>query len=114
VSGPADHTATPRTKAVLIDPDTMAVLWTNEPGVAAGALTVEEAVPMAEPLGVPEAVREVASTGTARHLQADLFSTGRGAMALVVSLHRLPDRSVLALAENAWVAQSGATRPSRP
>lgn len=110
---PEGHAATPHTKAALIDPDTMTVLWaTGSPGeTAAGALSIEEAVPMAGPLGVAEAVRDVASTGAPRYLQADLVSTGKGAMAMLVSLHRLPDGNVLALAEHTWVPSGAAPAP---
>ncbi len=107
---PGGHTATPHTKAALIDPDTMTVLWATElPGKAVGgSLTIEDAVPMAGPLDVAAAVREVASSGVPAHLRADLVTTGKGAMAMVVSLHRLPDGNVLTLAEHAWVPSGAA------
>lgn len=67
-----------------------------------GELSVDDAVPMAAALGVAEALRSVAESGVAQHLQADIVSTSKGAMALVVSLYRMPDGNVLALAENTW------------
>ena len=98
-------------KAVLVDPETMQVIWMNESAAepfadrTAGAVRqplVAEAVPMAETLGVLDAVRAVAETGVARHLEADLVSTSRGAVSLVVSVYRLPDGMVLVLSEQAW------------
>jgi hypothetical protein len=102
----------------------MTVLWTNGPtadesssreGGSGWGDTVEQVVPMAEALGAPEALREVAATGEARHLRADVVSTTRGSMALVTSVYRLPDGTLLVLSENTWVAGREATggSPSR-
>ena len=100
-----------KAKAVLIDPQSMTVVWANEaasdaaPGSVTGTppeTAVDRFVPMAEALGVPEALRSVAETGVARHLRADLVSMARGSVAMVVSVYRLPDGMLLVLIENAW------------
>ena len=112
--------------AALIDPGSMAVLWTN--GQGSGALldrggdavpapALDEVVPMAEALGVPEVLRSVAETGLAQHVRADVVSTAKGAMALVASVYRLPDGKLLVLTEHTWVAENaapGGNRPRRP
>lgn len=98
-------------KAVLLDPEGATVLWMNEAAsqgdadALAGAferVPVERAVPMAEMLGVPAAIRDVASDGAARHLSIKLVSTGRGSVEVVVSIYRLPDANLLVLVDNAW------------
>lgn len=108
----ADEQGVPvRAKAILVDPATMMVMWMNEsPSTAQPGSPVDNVVPMAESLGVREALRSVADTGVARHLQADLVSTSKGAMAMVVSIYRLPDGMVLVLIENTW--QIGRPDPS--
>lgn len=115
-------------KAVLLDPEGATVLWMNEAAsqgdadALAGAyerVPVERAIPMAEMLGVPAAIRDVASGGTARHLSVKLVSTGRGSVEVVVSIYRLPDENLLVLIDNAWEqgrkqgAGSDATRSAR-
>ncbi|MBN1192746.1 MAG: hypothetical protein JXA36_03505 [Coriobacteriia bacterium] len=108
-----DESVPVRVKVVLIDPASMTVLWMNEAAAESvtgsiddsAGLPVERVVPMAEALGVGEALNEVASTGVARHLQADLVSTGKGSMALVVSVYRLPGGELLVVAENTWQAK---------
>jgi hypothetical protein len=104
-------------KAVLVDPRTMTILWMNEsashvvsgrdPGSA--DVTIGQVLPMAEAMGVPEALREVADTGVARHLRTALVSTVKGSVAIVVSIYRVPDGALLVLAENAWRPAHGAT-----
>ena len=98
-------------KAALVDPASMAVMWTNDPTATAPAgdvdggrkaLSVEDVVPLASDLGVPAALSSVAETGVARHLQTDVVSTRRGSVALRVSVYRLPGGMLLVLAENAW------------
>lgn len=119
-----------RVKAVLIDPDSMTVLWMNESaseaiaedkGPAVG-VSVEQAVPMADSLGVPEALRAVAETGVPEHLRVDLVSTSKGSVTMVVSVYRLPSGELLVLTENSWqvghkaTSEStlrGSTRPGR-
>lgn len=106
--GRADDGGSSRTRAVLIDPATMTVLWANEAalgaaaaGVSAGA-PVDEAVPMAAELGIVDAVARVAASGEPHYARADLIPTRRGSMVLAISLDRLPDGHVLVLMENAW------------
>lgn len=111
-------------KAYLIDPETMAVVWMNE---AAGkgfaeAITrrlpasLGQVLPVAETLGVREALVAAATTGEAQHLQASLVSTNKGSMALVASVYRLPDAKLLVLVDQSWQAKhkadsSAARRP---
>lgn len=101
-----------RAKAVLVDPETLAVLWTNDPAVAAGGsdagISVDQVVPMAQSMGVSEALRVASDTGVAQHLATDLVSTSRGSMSLSVSIHRLPDGELLILMDHTWrPAKSG-------
>jgi hypothetical protein len=106
-----------RAKAVLVDPASMTVVWMNESASqsapeAAGAAPrtlIEQVVPMAAAMGVPEALRDVARGGIARHLRADVVSTAKGSMGLVTSVYRLPDGMLLVLTENAW--QTGREAP---
>jgi hypothetical protein len=70
---------------------------------------IEQVVPMAAAMGVPEALRDVAKNGVARHLRADVVSTIKGSMGLVTSVYRLPDGMLLVLTENAW--QAGGAAP---
>lgn len=67
-------------------------------------------IPMAEALGVPGALAAVAATGIPQHLRADVITTGKGSMALIVSVQRLPDGAVLVLAENSWVTEKSPER----
>lgn len=99
-----------KAKAVLIDPRSMTVVWMNESaaqglsdvGISVPGVTIEQALPMGETLGIPEALKSVAETGVARHLRTNLVSTSQGSMAIATSLYRLPDGTVLVLTENAW------------
>lgn len=110
-----------KTKAVLIDPVSMTVVWMNEaaahdardPGSAVGA-PFAEANPMPDVLRVPEALREVATTGVPRHLRTGLVSTARGSLAVVVSIYRLPDGMLLMLSDNAWAAEHSRPTGERP
>lgn len=96
----------------------MTVQWLNES--AAQDSTVEvgedrgisliEAVPMAELLGLPDALRRVHETGIAEHLSTGLVSTTRGSVALVTSVYRLPDGQLLVLTENAWQPERSVAR----
>jgi len=106
--GGADEGGPIRTRAVVIDPATMTVLWANEAArgaaaadVAAGT-PVEAAVPMAVELGIAEAIGRVAATGEPHYARADLIPTRRGSMVLAISLDRVPGGQVLVLMENAW------------
>lgn len=104
-------------KVFLVDPATMKVAWMNESaskglaelGVDATSADVDRVVPMAGSLGVSDAARFVADTGVAQHLQADVVSTARGSMTLVVSIYRLPDGMLLLVADHTWL--SGTKRP---
>jgi hypothetical protein len=123
--GPGDEKgAEARTKAFLVDPVSMRVVWMND-AAAEDPLTAAElpapiadAVPVAEALGAPDAVRAAAESGATQHLRANLVSTTRGSVTVVASVHRLPDGAVLLLLENAWQpkhqhAEAAARRPSR-
>jgi len=107
-----------RAKVSLVDPDTLAILWTNDPALVARelgtAITIGDVVPMAESLGVPAALREVAATGVSRNLKVDLVSTSKGAVAIVISLYRLPDGRLMVVSENAWQMGRKDGRSSRP
>lgn len=100
-----------RAKAVLVDPETFGVLWTNDPAMPAGGggavLSIDDVVPMAQGMGVPQALRVVADTGVVQHLGTDLVSTSRGSMALSVSIHRLPDGELLILMDHTWRPAKG-------
>lgn len=115
----ADEPNTPvKAKAVLIDPESMTVLWMNESAsedssergsVFVPGSPIDQVVPMAKALGVPEALRAVADTGVAKHLRTDLVSTARGSVAIVISIYRMPDGKLLVLTENAWHVKHGKT-----
>ncbi|HAL29375.1 MAG TPA: hypothetical protein DCP20_01475 [Coriobacteriia bacterium] len=104
-----DRESANRAKALLVDPASQTVVWASWTDVEPGS-HVASAVPMAEEMGVAEAVQAVAVTGIATSRSADLIPTRRGSMALVVSFHRLPDGAVLVLMENAW-QHAGRSRP---
>ena len=103
-------------QAALIDSATMTVLWMNESaaqavadrgGTAEPGMPVEGVLPMSEELGVPRALRAAADTGVAQHLRANVVSMARRSVALVVSVYRLPDGTLLMLTEHAWQAGHG-------
>lgn len=110
--GQADEMRNPvRAKAVLVNPDTMTVLWMNESASAGIArrgatrgrtLSLVDAVPVAEALGLVEVIADVSATGVAQHVGADLISTPRGNMGFTISIYRLPDGTVLLITEDAW------------
>lgn len=105
-----------RAKAALVDPGTMSVLWANEAAEPnAPRLALEQAIPLAEQMGVAEAIRSVAHTGVPGHMRTSLVSTGRGDVAIATSVYRLPGGLVLVLSERAWQpsrdsASGGASR----
>lgn len=112
-----------KAKAVLIDPTSMTVLWMNESARqditvvgsdSVAGTTVDQAIPMAEMLGLPEALRAVADTGVGQHLRANLVSTTKGSVAIVTSVYRLPGAMLLVLTENAWQPAHGETGASAP
>jgi hypothetical protein len=104
-----DKSTPVQAKAVLVDPEAMTVLWMNEsaaeglsaPDSAPGA-SIGQALPLAETMGVAEALRMAAETGEAQHLHANLVSTARGSLEIVTSVYRLPDGKLLVLTDNAW------------
>lgn len=100
-----------RTKAIQVDPATSRIVWMNESaeqGAAPGesehalGLSLAEVLPMGEGLGLPDAMRHVADSGEPRHLRANLVSSGKGSVAFVISVYRLPDGTILLLAENTY------------
>jgi hypothetical protein len=108
-----ERTAPVRAKTLLIDPDTLHILWTNESvakdcprdiDLSAG-VHIEDVIPMAGVLGVPEALKEVAETGEPVHLRKDVSTLARGSMQLAASVYRLPDGKLLLVMENTWQAR---------
>jgi len=104
-----------KTKAVLIDAESTAVLWMNEAAAqeaseTALGLPVAEMMPLVVTLGVPDVLPAVAATGVPQHLKTNLVSTTQGSLAIVASLYRVLDGRLLLLIENAW--QPGRTKPS--
>lgn len=105
-----DRSQAVKAQALLLDPESFAILWANAPGapVSTGqggdpalALTLERAVPMADTVGVREALRAVADTGIAQHLCVEVVAMARKSVALVISIYRLPDGNLLLLTEHA-------------
>lgn len=95
-----------RTRAFLIDPESMTVAWMNEPAASdhpesatPGEVRLDRLAPVD---GLPEALREVAATGVPRHVSTALVSTHRGAMSVVVSVYRLPDGMLLVLSDSTF------------
>lgn len=122
MQGTDEQDAAVKAKAVLIDPDSMTVLWMNESAAqdsnggsdSASGVPMDEAVPLAETLGVPKALHAVADTGVAQHLRTDLVSTTKGSVAIVSSIYRLPNGTLLLLMEHAWQPAHRATDGSTP
>ena len=109
-----------RAKAVLIDPASMTAVWMNEAAAqdlsdadreSVPGLPIDQAVPLAQILGVPEALRAAADTGAAQSLQASLVSTAQGSVAIVASVYCLPDGNLLLLMEHAWRAKHANKSP---
>lgn len=119
----SDDQARPvRAKAFLVDARSMRVTWMNDAALeglvgyawdpAAGA-TVEAVVPMAQALDVADALADSAATGSPRHLRTDVIATGKGSMALLVSVYPLPDGTLLVLAENSWITAKASSRKAQ-
>jgi hypothetical protein len=96
-------------RVFLVDARTLTVTWMNEAaleGVPGASSVVGDpavaVIPLAEALGVVDALAAVATDGSPRHLRTDLVSTVRGAVAIVTSVYRLPDGQVLVVSESAW------------
>jgi hypothetical protein len=107
----SDENKPVRTKAVLIDPASMKVIWMNEmasqdlPSEFVGSyqgVDVEKAVPMAKALDLLKALSIASDSGESQHLRADLISSNRGKMSTVASVYRLPDGNLLLLTEIGW------------
>jgi hypothetical protein len=101
--------ATPvRAKVVLVDPAAMTVIWANEAAAEGSAdghavgLPVAQVLALADEIGIPEAVRDVAATGVSRHVRTSLVHTARGGLEIVTSIYRLPDGGLLLVTENAF------------
>jgi hypothetical protein len=116
-----EQNAPVRAKVILIDAESMTVTWmneaaaqdvSNEAGELVYGLPLDQAVPIAELLGVPGALRAAMNTGVAQHLNADLVSTAKGSMLITASVYRLPDGKLLLLMEHAWRAGRGRARES--
>lgn len=105
-----------KARAALVDPENMAVTWMNEaardssPWSDTDEPTIDRVVPMAQSMGVVDAMHEVARTGEPVHLHLDIVSMSRGSVALAVSVYRLPSGELLVLAEHAWRAEQGRPR----
>lgn len=110
-----DHESANRAKALLVDPASLKVVWASWAGARRGS-HLSSTVPMAEEMGVAEAVRAVADTGIIACRSTELISTRRGSMTLVLSFHRLPGGTVLVLMENIWqhAGRSGAPGDGTP
>jgi EAL domain-containing protein (putative c-di-GMP-specific phosphodiesterase class I) len=106
---PDRQTAPVKAQALLIDPATLEVLWAS---ASESPVPLEHVVPTAEAMGLREALRAVAATGAPRHLSADVVSMARKSVALVVSIHRLPDGTLMLLVEHALHAEHGPRRES--
>ena len=112
-----DQAVRVRARAILVDPASMAVIWMNDAaaagawaGSASGTASLAHLVPTAGEPDITTMVAEVAGSGAPRHLRTDLVSTGKGAMALVTSVYRLPDGMVLVISEHAWQAEQRSRR----
>lgn len=102
-----------KAKMALLDPTTFNVVWMNEAAAEGlgnrsidhpGGAPLERVVPMAEGLGVRDALRQVAETGEPQHVRADIMSTAKGSVAIIGSFYRLPDGMLLMVTEHAWQA----------
>ena len=94
-----DHENSPvKAQVALLAPDTLEVMWASE---SESAAPLERLVPTAAAMGLEGALRDVAATGVARHLRADVVAMSRKSVALVVSIYRLPDGTLLLLTEHA-------------
>ena len=98
-----------RARAIVVDPETMKVLWANEAatgapsaGAAVAGGTIEQTFPLAGQLGISDAIARVAASGEPHHVHASVIPTRRGSMVLAISVYRLPEGSVLVLAEDSW------------
>lgn len=114
-----------RTKAVLVEPGSLSIVWANESAAEAMNLggrsldqvSIAEIIPFVGVQGVESAILEAGRTGEPNHLRADLISSARGSVATVTSVYRLPDGHVLVLTEQSYRLdgrKEGAVPPSSP
>lgn len=99
----AEHHEGVKARVAVVDPSDATVLWANDPEISRGAGLIDF-LPMAESLGVLDALKAVAESGRPRHLHTGVVSMSRGSISLVVSLHRLPDKTVIVISEHGWQA----------
>ena len=108
---PAGDSTPVSAKVVLFDGRDMTAVWMNEAALhdvdapnldSVVGHSVEEAVPLAAILELPEALQAAANTGDPQHLRTSLVSTARGTIEIVASVYRLPDSQLLFVMENAW------------
>ncbi len=94
------------TYLLLVDPDTLTVLWANDKveeaiasrtGTSAVGQRVEDVVYLAEQIGVVDLIRDVGNNGLTRHISAVTFRRSR----TDASLYRLPSGEVLVASQ--WV-----------
>lgn len=122
---PEEQSSPVQAKVLMVDGRTMSVVWMNESAARdanvrayeeSSALPLAEAMPIAEKLGVPDALRRAMETGEAQHLSANLISSAVGSVAIVTSVYRLPEGALLIVSENAFQAghKSADERPRRP
>lgn len=99
-----------RAKVLLVDPATMRVLWLNDSAQAdlgdkpGAGLPIETAMPLAEKLGAPDALRSTEQDGETRRLRTSLVSTKRGRLDIVCSIYRLPSGELLVLVDTDYVS----------
>lgn len=117
------HSVPVKAKAILVDPDTMTAIWLNEAAAHdAGeerdwvGTPITEAVPLAEILGLGDALRAAADTGESQHVRRSLVATARGGLAVVASVYRLPTRQLLVLIDEDYelAAKRGGDDASSP
>ncbi|MGA1792466.1 MAG: hypothetical protein ACMUHM_00790 [Thermoplasmatota archaeon] len=103
-----------KVKAALIDPVSMSVLWMNEAAshdlpplndTPISELKLEEAIPMAKVMGLPDALKIAVDTGAPQNLRTSLIPSARGTMSVVSSVYPLPDGKLLLLSELGWEAK---------
>lgn len=101
-----------RTKAVLVEPASLRVLWMNESASAGfpdepvsshAGPPIDQIVPAGPNASGADTVRAVACSGVPQHLRADVVTTGKGSLSMVTSIYPMPDGTVLVLTENTWL-----------
>jgi len=96
-------------KVALVDPVSLEIVWSSVPVPAEGdpatGLPLDVLVPMAEAIGLPGVLREVAATGISGCLEVDVITSNRGTVTLVVTVHRIPRELLLIVVEPGWRAR---------